>query len=85
MNTVKIINVEGIRQIAGFLFDNHKKGMMIAETPSMLQAWANDAEFSLENGNGAMIELLSWDSVHGRTETFTVGPAGISESAVDCE
>ena len=85
MKTISIVNPEGMRQIAGFLFENHNKGLLICETPSMLQAWANDAEFQLENSGEGSIEVLARDSVTGHTQSFVVGRSGFSTSPVDCE
>ena len=73
---MKTINAFGIQEIHSFLAENHKLGGDHF-TAAMLRAWAADAEFSLSEGNDAGIELKSSDSVHGRTQTFTVSGAGI--------
>jgi len=76
---LKTVNENGIEQIRYFLAENHKLGGEHF-TPDMLLAWAKDAEFSLSEGNPAIIEIASWDSIHGRTQTFTISDAGL-----DCE
>lgn len=73
------VNEKGLSEIREFLADNHKKGGDHF-TPEMLRAWAADAEFQLGEGNPAMIEIRAWDTVSGRTETFTISDAGL-----DCE
>lgn len=73
------VNENGLQQIATFLAENHKKGANYF-TRDMLIAWAADAEFSLAEGNDAAIEIKSYDSIHGYTQTFT-----ISKEGLDCE
>jgi hypothetical protein len=73
---MKIVNERGIEEIRQFLSENHKKGGDHF-TRSMLKAWAADAEFQLDEGNPPIIELKSWDSVHGRTQTYTISDEGI--------
>lgn len=72
----KTINAAGIHEISAFLAEHHKKGGEHF-TADMLRAWAADAEFQLAEGNSASIEIRSFDSVSGHTETFTVSDAGI--------
>ena len=73
---VQTVNEAGLNEIKKFLAANHKKGGDHF-TREMLQAWAADAEFSLTEGNGASIEIRSWDSSNNRAETFTVSPEGL--------
>ena len=70
------VNEAGLNEIKEFLAAHHKKGGDYF-TLEMLQAWASDAEFSFTEGNGATIEIRSWDSANNRTETFTVSPEGL--------
>jgi len=74
------INQNGIAEIKGFLSTAHKPQHF---DESMLQAWASAAEFQLGEGNGASIEICSFFSKSGRTETFTVSAAGIDAHAID--
>ena len=74
---VKTINAAGIKEIHEFLAENHKLGGEHFDI-SMLRAWAQSAESSLSEGNDASIEIKARDSVHGRTQTFTVSDAGIT-------
>ena len=72
----KTINAIGLDEIHAFLAAYHKLGGDHF-TPSMLSAWAAEAEESFDNGNGMCFEIKSWDSATGRTEEFTVSDAGI--------
>jgi hypothetical protein len=77
--TFKTVNATGISEIKEFLANNHKKGGDHFDV-GMLSAWAKDAEFQLSEGNPASVEIRSFDSVSGHTETFT-----ISDSGINCE
>lgn len=79
---IKNINTRGIQEIHAFLSERHKRGGGHF-TLSMLRAWVADAEFQLGEGNTATIEINSWDTVSGHTETFTVSAAGIDTVNVD--
>lgn len=83
--TIKSVNQAGINEIAAFLVANHKQGERISKDASMLNAWAADADFSLSEGNDAGIEIKSFDSMHGRTQTFTVSDAGLDSTEVDTD
>lgn len=79
------INEHGLNEIKEFLAENHRLGGDHF-TREMLLAWAADAEQSLADGcSEAMIELKSWDSIHGRTQTFSVSEAGIDKQVVDID
>lgn len=43
----------------------------------MLQAWAQEAEFQLGEGNPATIEIKSWNSIHGYTQEYRISDAGL--------
>ena len=81
---LKTINEVGIKEIHAFLADNHKLGGSHFDA-AMFRAWANDAEFSLAEGNDASIEIKATDSIHGRTQTFTVSDAGIDAKMVEID
>lgn len=81
---IKTVNATGLAEIAAFLADNHKlSGKHF--TPDMLRAWAADAEFSLGEGNGAVIELAARDSPRGVTQTFEISDSGLDSQAVEIE
>ena len=82
--TRKTVNAAGLKEIHAFLAENHKLGGDHF-TPSMLRAWAADAEFQLEEGNPATIEIKSWDSVHGHTQEFTISEAGLGSEMVEID
>ena len=82
--TNRTINAAGIEEIAGVLDRCHKKGRDHF-TPDMLRAWAADAEFQLAEGNSATIEIKSWDTLSGHTETFTVSDAGIDTEQIEID
>ena len=78
MQQVQTVNEAGLNEIKKFLAAHHKKGGDF--TREMLQAWASDAEFSFTEGNGATIEIRSWDSANNRTKTYTISPEGLDVS-----
>ena len=78
------INEQGLNEIKEFLDDNHKKGGGHFDR-DMLLAWAADAEFQLSEGNPASIEIKSFDSIHGRTQEFTISDAGLDAETVEIE
>lgn len=82
--TIKTVNTAGLAQIAAFLADNHRLGGEHFSA-DMLRAWAADAEFSLAEGNGAVIELAARDSVRGVTQTFEVSSAGLDTEYVEID
>ena len=81
---IKTVNAVGLAEIAAFLAENHKLGGEHF-TPDMLRAWAADAEFSLAEGNGAVIELTARDSMRGVTQTFEISVSGLDIQAVEIE
>ena len=78
------INEQGLNEIKEFLAENHKKGGDQFDR-DMLLAWAADAEFQLSEGNPASIEIKSFDSIHGRTQEFTISYAGLDAETVEIE
>lgn len=82
--TNRTINARGLKAIHAFLAINHRLGGNHF-TPDMLRAWAADAEFQLSEGNGANIEIKSWDTVSGHTEVFTVPDEGINTEVVEID
>lgn len=74
MNTFTV-NQQGLKEIKKFLAKNHKWGKKFSQ--EMLLAWAADAEFQLAEGNSASIEIRASDSIHGRTQEFTISDAGL--------
>lgn len=78
------VNASGLNEIKEFLAANHKNGGGHFNT-DMLRAWAADAEFQLAEGNPATIEIKSWDSIHGRTQEFTISDAGLDAETVEID
>ena len=78
------VNEAGLAEIHAFLAENHKRGGDHFDR-DMLLAWAADAEFQLAEGNPATIELKSQDSVHGRTQEFTISDAGLDREEIEIE
>lgn len=58
------INADGLAQIAEALDKHHKLGRDHF-TPSMLAAWASEAEDHFNDGNGCYFEIRSFDSTSG--------------------
>jgi hypothetical protein len=78
------VNQHGLNEIKQFLAENHKKGGDHFDR-AMLLAWAADAEFQLAEGNPATIEIKSFDSIHGRTQEFTISDAGLDAETLKIE
>jgi len=78
-----IINPIGKQEILGFLLQNHKLGDKLND--ENINAWARDAENQLSIGNPPSIEILSWESVHGYTQVFTVSESGVDFQEFDIE
>ena len=78
------VNATGLKEIHNFLAKNHKYGGDHFDA-SMLRAWAADAEFSLSEGNGADIELRSWDCALGGKRNFTISAAGLDAEQVEID
>jgi hypothetical protein len=83
------INATGVEEIRAFLVANHNKPELYERADSismrMLRAWAQEAEFSLGEGNDASIELKARDSIHGRTQTFTISASGVDSVEFDSD
>jgi hypothetical protein len=85
MNAIKCtISENGINQIHQFLAGHHKKGGDYFDR-SMLKAFVEEAEFQLAEGNPPSIELSSWETVSGRTETFTISDEGLDFEEIEIE
>jgi hypothetical protein len=69
------INTTGINQIRQFLADNHKLGGDHFDA-AMLRAWAGEAEDCYAAGNGAAIEIKSWDTWRGHAVTLEIREDG---------
>jgi hypothetical protein len=74
MQTARI-NSKGLNLIANALGLFHKLGKEHF-TPSMLNAWAAEAEESFANGNGMSFEIKGRDTLSGRPEIVTISPDG---------
>lgn len=74
--TTYTINNIGRAEIKKFLSENHKLGGGHFDE-AMLSAWAADAEFNLAEGNPAIVEIRSFDTVSGHTEIYTISDSGI--------
>lgn len=68
---VHTVTDEGIEGIHDWLGHASKLGRDHFDD-AMLAAWAAEAERSLGDCGQASIELRSWDTVSGHTETYTV-------------
>ena len=74
---MKIVNENGIEQIAEFLRNTHKQGNKIVNDNDMLVVWIVDAEYSLINHDIAQqLEVKCWDSATGCAEVFTIYQRG---------
>lgn len=76
------VNETGLREIKEFLARNHKKGGDYF-TRDMLQAWAEQAEFQMREGNPPSIENRAYESVNGYTQEYTISDEGITTTEVE--
>lgn len=76
------VNETGLREIKEFLARNHKKGGDYF-TRDMLQAWAEQAEFQMREGNPPSIEIRAYESVNGYTQEYTISDEGITTTEVE--
>jgi hypothetical protein len=74
-----LINETGRQEIRDILLKNHLELTDYNLDEKMLDAWCRDAEFQLENGNSATIELKSWDNLSGKTQEFEISLRGVDE------
>jgi hypothetical protein len=74
MKTARINNY-GLKQIASEIAKHHNLGGEHF-TPSMIAAWAAEAEQSFMNGNGCQFEISRLDSVTGCPVVVSIGEEG---------
>lgn len=74
--TTYTVNEQGLNEIKEFLTANHWFGGDHFDR-EMLKAWGKQAEFQLSEGNPATIEIKAYESVHGRTQEYTISDAGL--------
>lgn len=79
---MKTINANGLAQIKVWLQSQSKGDGWSDENTA---AWAEDAEQAMANGNPPIIELKSWQTISGATETFTVSPDGVDNRMTEDE
>ena len=79
-----VVNERGLEEIRDFLGRRHKLGRDHFDD-EMIRAWASDAEFQLGEGNPPIIEIRSFDTVSGHTETYTISDAGIETRAFEID
>jgi len=78
------INSNGLNQISEALGRYHKLGRDHF-TPSMLAAWAADAEDHFNDGNGCYFEIRRWDSNSGSPVEVTITAEGYDLEEVEAE
>jgi hypothetical protein len=83
MQLYTTVNNLGKQEILGFLQQNHKLGNKLS--PENINAWALDAENQLSIGNPASIEIVSWDSIYGYTQTYTISDEGLNQTELEIE
>ncbi len=80
--TIRTINAQGLAEIRAILAANHRLGGDHF-TDSMIQAWGNEAQFQLDEGNDASIEIRGWDHVNGHTQEFRLSDAAVETTIVE--
>ncbi len=83
--TQRTVNENGIAQIAAFLVKFHKNGEMLSEVKTSLNAYADDVEFSLGEGNDAMFEISASHSVSGCPVVCTLSEQGLASKEVEID
>lgn len=76
------VNGKGLDEIHQFLAEHHKDGLSFANKAS-LYAYALEAESHIDDKNPAFIELKSWETLSGHTETFDLSRECIDVEEVD--
>lgn len=79
---MKTVNAAGLAEIRTILSKHHRRGDNF--TDDMIRGWARDVEFQLSEGNSPCFEIREWDSIHGRTQEFTLSDAGIDTLCPEC-
>ena len=76
---MKTINEYGRMEIKEFLQTNHKYfvNREISCNDLMIHAWAEDAEFQIQEGNSPTIEIPGYQSTRGYAITFTISEKGV--------
>lgn len=83
-HTIRTINAQGLAEIRAILAANHKLGGDHF-TESMIRAWANQAQFQLNEGNEASIEINSWDNISGHSQEFRLSDAAIDTQTIEVD
>ena len=81
---IAYINANGLVQIAEALGQYHKLGRDYF-TPSMLSAWATEAEQSFANGNGCQFEISEWHSMSKTPVVVYISPEGYDVEQITIE
>lgn len=84
------INNNGLLEMAEWLGEHYRKAVESGHGADYfghnnMRAFAAQAEFQLEQGNPACIELKAYESVNGWAEEFEVSPAGIDTEQVEID
>lgn len=86
--TVKVVNAKGIAAIRTWIQDIRAvdgAGPLALTDARALDAWAQEAEQSMANGNLPTVEMPATHSKTGRPETFTLPADCISEEETNDE
>lgn len=78
MTTIKRINEKGLRHLADWINATANEDHRHTD-PRNLDAWANEAEFSMGEGNPPIVEMQAPATLSGVPETFTVPADGVYE------
>jgi hypothetical protein len=70
------INSNGFEQIAAALREHHRYVRKYGNSPSMVLAWAAEAEKSFADGNGCGFEISAHISNSGRPVVIDITPEG---------
>jgi len=79
------INDQGLAQLKSILTVHHKKFINEEPTIEQLCAWASEMEehTNFDEGETPFIEIKSYDSVSGHTETYNIDLAGFDKTEIE--
>jgi hypothetical protein len=84
MSIVKVVNEIGITALKKWIETTALPDYCHTDQRN-IEAWCQEAEESMGNGNPPIVEMRSSDTKSGVPETFTIPDAGISAREVDDE
>ena len=82
--TIRTVNATGLAEIRAILAQYHKLGGDHF-TDSMIHAWAAEAQFQLDEGNPASIEIKARDHVDGYAQDFQLSDQAVDSALIEID